>query len=99
MHKNELNAAERESFERAMDAVHHMPEEDRYALIEHAVATSIRYATTQKDQVLTDWAQGILATLRASASKAYQAAIADHQPPDLRRPGISAKELLAGLRR
>lgn len=99
MHKDELDEQERSSFDRAMETVRLMPPEDQYSLIEHAVATSIRYATTRKDQVLVEWAQGVLATVRMNASKVYLAAAAGHQAPDLRRPGISAKDLLAGLRR
>jgi hypothetical protein len=99
MHKDELDEAERVSFERAMETVRGLPAAEQHALLEHAVATSIRYATTQKDQVLTEWALSLLTTVRMAASTAFKAATAHHQPPDLRQPGMSAKELLAGLRR
>lgn len=99
MHKSELDERERESFDHAMDAVRQMSPAEQYALIEHAVASSIRYATARKDEILIDWAQGLLTTVRTVAGKAYKAAVADHVPPDLRQPGVSAKELLAGLRR
>lgn len=97
MHLNELNDEERESFDRAMDTVRSMRHEEQLAIIEHAVATSIRYANIGKDQILTDWARGLLTTLRLNASKAFREA--SQHAPDLSLPGVSAKELLAGLRR
>ena len=82
-----------------MDSVRHMAPEEQFALIEHAVATSIRYATTRKDDVLIDWAREMLTSMRLAASKAYQAAAAGHRSPGRRLPGISAKDLLSGLHR
>jgi hypothetical protein len=72
----ELDHEQQESLQRSMAIVRNMSDEERLALIEHAVTAAIHYARNHKDQVLTDWAAGLLGTLRLHASDTFRKAIA-----------------------
>lgn len=80
MHPSQLEPEERASFDRAMATVDEMDENQKRALIEHAVASSIRYATERKELILEDWARGLLGTLRAHRSAAFRNAMAGLRP-------------------
>lgn len=97
MHVSELTAEERDSFDRAMATIESMDDADRRQILEHAVASSIRYATERQDETLRDWTRSLLASLRAGASPEYRSAVKSHHPPARPIRGVTAKELISRL--
>jgi hypothetical protein len=69
-----LTDIEQASFDRAMATVDRMSDGDRRALVNHAVAATIRYATQRDEATLRNWCRGLLRTLRVHADPDYQRA-------------------------
>jgi hypothetical protein len=99
VHPDELSFEERASLDRAMATVQEMTEVERLALIEHALAACVRFATKQDEDTLRSWASGLLRTVRVNSSKAYREAIASATEPARPLRGVSVSSLLAGIRR
>src|SRR3954447_14294046 len=74
MNPDRLSERERGSFDRAMSTVDGMTDEERRALVAHAVAASIRHATERDAETLPRWCSGLLRTVRVHADPQYRAA-------------------------
>ena len=92
---DELDEAERASWERAMATIRTMDESEKWGILEHAVASTIRYAGDRRDEGLRDWARTLLLALRLAATPAHGT-----KPESPARPvrSLEFKELLGRLR-
>jgi hypothetical protein len=99
MHKSELNELERAAFERAMVIVDGLSPDSKDALLERAVATSLRYAREKDTGILASWSTGLLQTLRMRTSKQYAETFdVDHQV-DRSRTSVRLSDFVASLRK
>lgn len=99
MHKSELRSLERDAFDRAMAIVEQLPPDAQRALIEHAVATSLRYDRERDPEVLASWSIGLLQTLRLHASAQFAETLGEVAKFDRSRRGVGLSGFVASLRR
>jgi hypothetical protein len=99
VHKSELTSLEREAFDRAMAVVEQLPADSQRALIEHAVATTLRYHHEQDPRVLDSWSAGLLQTLRLQATSPFAEALGEEAKFDPSRPAVNLSGYAASLSR